>query len=76
MLIRISVRFSICGSDGSDTERTGLTLGSDLRGSFQFGSRSAKVLMRSDTDGDHSEISEYQLLMKSLACQLRSGDGA
>lgn len=37
-------------SDGSDTEETGLTLGSDFRGSFQFGS--AKVLMRSDTDGD------------------------
>lgn len=52
---------------GSDTKRTGLTPVSDFRGSFQFGTRSAKVLMRSDTDGEDNEISEYQLLMKSLA---------
>lgn len=28
--------------------------------------------MRKDTDGDDNEISEYQLLMKSLACQLQT----
>lgn len=48
--------------------------GADFRGSFQFGSRSAKVLMKSDTSGDGNENSEYQLLMKSLACQLQTGD--
>ena len=65
----------VCSSGGSDTERTGLILlGSDFRGSFQFGSRCAEVLMRSDTDGDDNEISAYQLLMESLACQLQTGD--
>lgn len=61
-------------SGGSDKDMTGQALGSDFRGSFQFGSRSAEVLMKSDTDGDDDEISEYQLLMKSLACQLQTGD--
>lgn len=60
--------------DGSHSVITGLTLGSDFRGSFQLGSRSAKVLMRTDADGDDNEISKYQLLMTSLACQLQSGD--
>lgn len=52
-------------SVGLDTEMTGPTLGSDMSGSFQFGSRSAEVLVRSQS---------YQLLMKSLACQLQSRD--
>lgn len=30
--------------------------------------------MRSDTDGDDNKISEYHLLMKSLACQLQNRD--
>lgn len=42
-------------------ENTGQTLGSGFKGSFTFGLRSAKVLMRADTDGDDNEISAYQL---------------
>lgn len=58
--------------EGSDTEMDSQTFGSDFRRCVQFGSRSAKELMRKDTDGDDNEISEYQLLMKSLACQLQT----
>lgn len=64
-------------SGGSDKEKTGqafTAIGCDFSGSFQFGSRSPKVLMKPDTDVDDNEISVYQLLMKSLTCQLQTGD--
>lgn len=50
-------------------------LGSDFSGSLQLDWRCAEVLMRTDTDSDDNEISEYQLLMKSLACQLQKTAG-
>lgn len=53
---------------------TSSTLAAYFRGRFRFGLRSAKVLMKSDTDGDGKENSGYQLLMKSLACQLQTAD--